>query len=718
MAGSREFMLRYLFRTFGSLQTTFWNPITGMRTTATLLLLGMLATRALAQDAQVPFHCHTGGTEFNISLHGNDPDLIQAIADEAEALEQETRAFAESGNARSNYVVPVVFHIIHNGGVENISDLQVYDAIRILNEDYSRTNPDWQNVRSEFIGIVADVGVEFRLARKDPQGNCTNGITRTVSTLTSVGDQSMKNLIQWPRNRYLNIWVGASANGAAGYALLPSAAQFLSTQDGIVLQHSYVGSIGTGLPQRSRALTHEVGHWINLPHTWGNSNTPALASNCNEDDGVADTPNTQGWTSCNLNGNTCGSLDNVENYMDYSYCSKMFTEGQKTRLLASLNSTTAQRNQLHTAANLTFTGVDGAPQLCAALFSSSTQIVCAGTSISFDDVSYHGVVSRTWNFEGGTPATSTAQSQTVSYSQPGTYAVSLTVSDGSNTLTNNATSYITVLPPSGVPVPALEGFESYSDLVGSPWTVANLNSNNTFALTDAAAFTGSKSVRIVNTAGMKDQIDELVSGTYNMSAVSGINITFRYAFAKRTNSNDDYLRFFVSNNCGTTWSLRQQLKGSTNLGTAPNTSSSFVPSGGDQWGFAEISNISAAYHVSDFRFKFQLESDGGNNLYIDDININGAAVGIDELLGEGSGLVVVPNPATLEARALLNLEQSGVVRLELLDVLGRSIHVLQEGSMAQGRHEVEIPVDMLQSGLYFLRMQQGSLVEVQRFVVE
>lgn len=684
----------------------------------------MLAMPALAQNIHAPFHCHTGGVEFNASLHGNDPDLIQAIADEAEALEQETRAFAESGSPRSNYVVPVVFHIIHNGGVENISNEQVQDAMRILNEDFSRTNPDWQNVRSEFLGIVADVGIEFRLARKDPQGNCTNGITRTVSTLTYAGDQNMKNLIQWPRNRYLNIWVGASANGAAGYALLPAAAQFLSTQDGIVLQHSYVGSIGTGIPQRSRALTHEVGHWINLPHTWGNSNTPADPSNCSQDDGVADTPNTIGWTTCNLNGATCpnsqgvAQLDNVENFMDYSYCSKMFTEGQKTRMIASLNSTTAQRNQLHTAANLTFTGVNIAPQLCAALFSSSAQLVCAGTNVSFSDQSYNAVVSRTWSFEGGTPATSTAATQTVSYSQPGTYAVSLTVSDGSNTLTNTATSYITVLPTSGAPVPVLDGFESYSDLSSSPWTVTNLHNNNTFAITNAAAFSGGKSVRILNTASMKEQVDELVSSTYDMNGVPSINISFRYAFAKRAAANEDVLRFFVSNNCGTTWSLRQQLRASTNLPTAPNTSSSFVPNGGDQWGFAEITNISSAFHVGDFRFKFEFESDGGNNLYIDDININGAPVGMEEFLDEASALVVVPNPATFEARALLNLQNSGAVRLELLDVLGRSIHVLHDGSMSQGRHHVEIPMDMLTSGLYLLRMQQGSLVEVQRLVVE
>jgi len=688
-----------------------------MKHVITLLTLGLLWGPLNAQTPGVPFHCHTGGVEFNASLHGNDPDLMQAMADEAEALEEYTRAFAESGEQRSNYVVPVVFHIIHNGGSENISDAQVIDAMRILNEDFNRTNPDWQNVKAEFLGIVADVSIEFRLARKDPQGNCTNGITRTVSTLTYQGDQQMKSLIQWPRNRYLNIWVAASANGAAGYALLPSSAQFLATQDGIVLQHTYVGSIGTGIPQRSRALTHEVGHWINLAHTWGNSNNPALASNCNEDDGVADTPNTQGWTSCNLNGNTCNSLDNVENFMDYSYCSKMFTNGQKTRMIASLNSTTAQRNQLHQASNLTFTGVEGTPQLCAALFNSSSRNVCTGASVTYNDVSYHGVASRTWTFEGGTPATSTAPNPTVTYNQPGNYAVTLTVSDGTNSLTNNATSYITVLPSTGAAVPVLDGFEGYSDLGNSPWSVSGLGSN-TFTLTNAAAFSGSNSVRMLNTSSMAGQVNELVSSTYNMTGVSGITISFRYAFAKRSNANDDRLRFFVSSNCGQTWSLRQQLRGSTNLSTAPNTTASFVPSGGDQWGFAEITNISSAFHVGNFRFKFEFESDGGNNVYIDDININGAAVGIDELLGTGNALVVVPNPATYEARAMLNLQQAGPVRMELLDVLGRSIHVFHDGNMAQGRHQVEVPMGQLQSGMYFIRLQQGTLVQVERFVVK
>jgi len=689
-----------------------------MKHVFTLAVMGLLCGQSMAQQTDVPFTCLTGSPELDAMIHGNDPDLMEAIRQEQETLEAWTDEYAQMGDARSNYIVPVVWHVIHNNGVENISDAQIHDAMRILNEDFNRQNPDWQNVRADFLGIVGDVGIEFRLARKDPNGNCTNGITRTISTLTYSGDQNMKALIQWPRNRYLNIWVAASANGAAGYALLPSGAAFLASQDGIVMQHSYVGSIGTGFPQRSRAVTHEVGHWINLAHTWGNSNTPGVATNCNSDDGVTDTPNTVGWTTCNTAGQSCGSLDNVENFMEYSYCSKMFTEGQKTRMLASLNSSTAQRNQLHTASNLAFTGVEGPPQLCAALFNSSTRVACAGAQVTFSDVSYHGVTSRTWTFEGGNPGSSTAANPTVTYSQPGTYAVTLTVSDGTTSLTNNSTSYITVLPSTGVPVPAFDGFESYSDLDSSPWMVDNPNNNNTWSVTDAAAFTGSKSVRILNTSNMSGQSDELLSTTYNMSGVPQITLTYRYAFARRSNNNDDRLRVFVSSDCGNTWSLRQQLRGSTNLPTAPNTTANFVPANQDQWGFGEVNNISNAFHVSNFRFKFEFESAGGNNIYLDDINLNGAAVGLDELLGDGDALYVVPNPASGEARAVVNLAQPGQVRMELLDVLGRSITVLHDGSMAQGLHRIELPIGMLNSGMYFVRVQQGSRLQVERFIVK
>jgi PKD repeat protein len=687
-----------------------------------LALVGTLCFTDLKAQQGPLFECLANDPAMLAEMHGNDPVALQLIALAEAELESWTQEFAAnySPGSRNPLVIPVVFHIIHDNGVENITDAQVEDAIRILNNDFNKLNTDWPNVKEEFLDLVADVGIEFRLAQKDPQGNCTNGITRTQSATTYLGDQQMTSVIQWPRNRYMNIWVGASAGGAnvAGYTNYPSSVSNSPGRDGIVLRHNYVGSIGTGSSFGSRTLTHEVGHWINLPHTWGNSNSPGVQSNCNIDDGVADTPNTIGWQSCNRNGVSCGNLDNVENYMEYSFCSKMFTNGQSVRMLAALNSTIAQRNQLWQASNLTFTGVDLPGVLCQARFKSSSQSICAGSTVNYTDQSFHNVVSREWSFPGGTPAISTDENPTVVYAVAGVYPVSLTVSDGTNSLTNSTTAYITVLENPGMAVPVEDGFEAYATLEDSPWTVLNPDGDNTFTLTDAAAFTGDKSVRILNNSGIAGNLDELVSNTYDMSDVNSIRIAYRYAYALRNSANDDRLRFYVSNNCGETWSLRQQLRGSTNLNTGGVVTGSFVPDAG-QWEYTEVANVSATYHTSDFRFKFEFESDGGNNVYIDDININGSPVGLDELATtQGGELSVVPNPARGRAEAVFTLRTTGPVKMELMDVLGRQLNVLHNGTMVAGPQRMEMPVSDLGAGLYFVRMTQGTDIRVVRFQME
>ena len=680
------------------------------------LLFGL---QTMAQN-DVPFHCGTG------ELHRVDPSLTQqpdfaARVEQTDAeLEAFTQAFAqEIERGGGSYVIPVVFHIVHNNGPENISDAQIHDAMRILNQDFNRENADWDNVRPEFLDIVADIGIEFRLAAKDPSGNCTNGITRTVSSLTNEGASQMKSLISWPRNKYMQVWVAASADGAAGYTFRPGSAQWMPEEDGIVMQHLYTGSIGTSTVNRSRALTHEVGHWLNLAHTWGNSNDPGVSENCSDDDGVSDTPNTIGWTSCTLGGSSCGSaLDNVENYMEYSYCSKMFTEGQKERMIAALNSSTAQRSQLWQLSNLINTGTNGNGALCAAQFSVSTQQICAGTTIQFTDESYHNVTSRSWTFPGGTPESSTDPNPSVTYTESGSFPVTLTVSNGSSTLSNTTNSLIVVSANPGAAPPVSEGFEGAAQLSDLGWTITNPNSDNGFTIHSPTAFTGSKSVRIANTVAMDGRLDGILLPTFDMSEATDITVSFRYAFARRITTNDDRLRVFASNDCGETWSLRKQLFGSSTLSTAPPTTAGFTPADASQWGFTEITSINETYHVSDFRLRFEFESDGGNNLYIDDININGAPVGLEEnMMNEGTTLTVVPNPATANTQAVLIMPSGGRATLDLVDVVGRTVVQLHSGMLTSGVQRVNVPVSGLPSGLYFVRLQREGSSEAVRFVV-
>ena len=159
---------------------------------------------------------------------------------------------------------------------------------------------------------------------------------------------------------------------------------------------------------RSTALTHEVGHYLNLLHTWGYTNDPGV--DCLGTDDVSDTPPTKGWTSCNLSGATCSSpLDNIQNYMEYAYCSTMYTEGQKTRMRNALTSSACQRSSLWTTANLIATGISLPAVLCKSDFKSNNinNTVCQGNSLTFNDIAWNGVPTAwNWTFQGGTPATS------------------------------------------------------------------------------------------------------------------------------------------------------------------------------------------------------------------------------------------------------------------------------------------------------------------------
>ena len=699
-------------------------PLSRMTTRSILPASFVLAMAFPATAQQAPFTCSTHGLQHLSRFLDGHPERVQRIHDDEAQLEQETAAFSNGFDPRgggNTYVIPVVFHIIHNGGVENISDDQCRDAIRVLNDDYNKLNTDWDNVQPEFLDRVADVGITFRLAGLDPDGNCTTGITRTQSPLTNDGGQDMKDLIIWPRDRYLNVWVCAYAQGAAGYTQTPGmvAGFWGEDSDGIVLLHNYTGAIGTSEPFRSRTLTHEVGHWINLSHCWGPTNEPGLDENCDVDDNVSDTPNTEGWTSCNLNGATCGSpKDNVENYMEYSYCSKMFTNGQKTRMLAALNSNTASRNNLWTANNLALTGTTEDQPLCAAAFLVDQQVVCGGSPVQFTDQSYHNPTNWNWSFPGGSPATSTEENPVVTYDAPGSYTVELTVGNGNSSVSTTQQAAVVVLSEPGAPLPWSESFEGMgSTLDPSQWMVENPgNDQYTFGLSEAAGYNSSHSVRMRNHGSTGGATDELLGPTLDLSGQDAVTLTFRYAFARRNGDNDDRLRFYVSNNCGDSWQLRKQFYGNSNLATVPDQNGVFTPGNADQWQLGSITNILPNYLVNNFRFKFAFESDAGNDLWIDDINIMGP-VGINEASTMGSGLTVVPNPASDVAFVELDLPRATEARIDLLDMTGRTVSTVRSGAIGAGGHRIELPVRNLQVGCYFVRLQRDGRTEVARLIV-
>jgi PKD repeat protein len=641
------------------------------------------------------------------------------------------------------YKIPVVFHVLHNNGVENISDEQILDALFILNRDYRLQNADANNVHADFQGMPSDVEIEFVLATKAPNGTCFAGITRTANALTfdgSNGGAQVDAIVagndiyngQWQGNKYLNIFVVAEADGAAGYTMKPS--NFVGTvmDNGIWILHNYVGSIGTSSVTASRALTHEVGHWLNLDHTWGGNNNPGNASSCSTDDAVQDTPNCIGVTSCAINSNTCNSddaywgqamRDNVENYMDYSYCSKMFTAGQVTRMRTAITSSTGGRNNLWTTSNLTAVGATGVTYLCKAQFSADITTVCAGSQIQYTDESYNTVTGWNWTFEGGTPATSTSQNPLITYSTPGIYQVSLNATDGTNSDAEIKTQFIRVLPAPAT-VPYFEGFESYTTFSNIlPWEVINSNNNNAFSLESSFGRTGTKCARLTNFGQAGSNEDELISAPIDLSSISsgtGMTLTFRYAYRKRTTADNEYLKVFVSSDCGSSWVQRKTIGG--NQLSSLTSSTSWTPSSSADWVTIHMTNITSEYWNENFRYKFKFEGDNGNNIFIDDINLYSGApsetiiLGLDEATEIGA-LSLYPNPTEGELNLLFDLASNQTVSIQLQDVCGKIVqnHTV---NAAIGSNVVLMDTHGIAAGSYFLTIQAGTTQKVMQFVVK
>lgn len=250
---------------------------------------------------------------------------------------------------RTVITIPIVIHIVWKQPGENISDEQVQSQLAVLNQDYRAKNLEISGIPTIFRPAVADVEFEFCLARRTPDGQLTNGITRTQTTVDFVGTKftmgkraicytDLGGQDAWDTKKYVNIWVGKLDFGFLGEADFPGIAD--PAEDGIRIDPRAFGTIGINQPYHlGRTLTHEIGHYFNLSHLWGDR---ADNPDCSKDDGVADTPRQSGTfkNQCPTHPQLfCGVASMFMNFMNYTddACLAMFSKGQKERMLAALN---------------------------------------------------------------------------------------------------------------------------------------------------------------------------------------------------------------------------------------------------------------------------------------------------------------------------------------------------------------------------------------------
>ena len=687
-----------------------------------------LATIFLSSQTLIAQEHHCGTDEYTAKLKEIYTNGDQMIAEQIERI----RSNESYGDRSVNGIIPVVVHVIHDGGVSNISYAQVQSAIDQLNEDYNGTNPDFGSTRNTanapFAPIAGVTEVSFELAKIDPYGNCTNGVERRYSPsgTTNAGDNVKSynggGLDAWPRDSYMNIWVVSTIEGSGqgvtlGYAQFP---YFGSANTyGVVIRHDAFGQIGTA--NGDRTFTHELGHCLGLLHTFqdGCSNSDCSSNG----DYCCDTPPQQeAFWSCNQSQNSCAGVptndafgvdayDQWENFMSYAPCQYMFTQDQVDIMLGNL-STYNWMQDLVSAANATATGVGTPAQLCKAQFSSSNALICAGGTVDFTDESYFNVSGRTWTFNGGSPATASDSTVTVTYDTPGIYDVTIEVTDGQGTETTTESAYVIVLDSPGSPLPYSEGFESYSSLPDNQnWVIESDVPGNTWSLETGFGASGNQCIKLPNFGVTDGSKDHLMSGPLDLSVVDPTDdmiMTFKYAYKKRSASNDEWLRFYISNDCGESWTLRKNIHGN-DLGSDALASAYNAPAEED-WTEVSITNINSAYFTSNFRFKFEFENDNGNNLYIDDINLYpGSMANISE--DPVAEISVFPNPSESEFNLEFNLLRSGEYEIFIMNALGQRLTDVFNGELSNGQKLLTIDARDIPTGVYFLNIKHQENIK-------
>lgn len=310
-----------------------------------LLWMCLVGAFVFAQDPSAKVITKKCGTMENLEKRMKaDPGLAEKMAKIQEFTAQKLLQ-ARKAVDDDIITIPVVVHVVYSNSNENISAAQIQSQIDVLNEDFRRTNSDRDNVWPQ----ADDSGIEFCLASIDPNGNATTGITRTSSTRTSWGtNDAIKSASQggvtaWDTSQYLNMWIGNIGGGILGYAQFPGG---LASTDGLVMGPQYFGSSAKGSGfylsapfDLGRTTTHEVGHFLNLRHIWGDGG-------CGVDDFVEDTPLAGASNGgCTIGTTSCGSVDMVQNYMDYTDddCMNLFTAGQVARMRSTLLSGGSRR---------------------------------------------------------------------------------------------------------------------------------------------------------------------------------------------------------------------------------------------------------------------------------------------------------------------------------------------------------------------------------------
>ncbi|MDH5398909.1 MAG: M43 family zinc metalloprotease [Cyclobacteriaceae bacterium] len=559
--------------------------------------------------------------------------------------------------------IPIVVHIIHNGeslgtGM-NIADDQILAQIKVLNEDFRRTNPDSNMTLAEFKSVAADTEIEFVLARQDPEGLPTSGIVRVNGGRTQwkwTDQVAMKALSYWPAEEYMNLWVTNlvgenNDDSLLGYAQYPvstlpglDTAQEGRLLDGVAMDFQTFGSAilypaGDYRPKydRGRTTTHEVGHFLGLRHVWGDIST------CDGTDYCSDTPSQLSqYTSCPTSYFSCNSNDMFQNFMDYTpdACMNLFTLDQMNRMRTVL-SESPRRASLVTSRALNvpvianndagiFSIEEPTTYQCPGIFNPQLTIKNYGSNILTSteiNIYINQVLTATKQFPLNLFYLESAivDFDPVNLNSKQSYDFKFEIISANGVgdeKSFNNTDSLSISTPSTALLPLEEGFDNLSQ----GWTILNPDNQMTWALATAPLAT------VNNTALKMDyynyehlgEVDMVVSPVFDLTTSNSSFLHFDVAYGG-TDFDADALLVGVARNCKIDLSSLDTIyyKSGGNLATAL-AASNFTPSNATQWRTESYLDLSKYLNSSQVQLVFMGKKGTrySSNLYIDNIVIS------------------------------------------------------------------------------------------------
>ncbi|WP_339870310.1 M43 family zinc metalloprotease [uncultured Algoriphagus sp.] len=588
--------------------------------------------------------------EKEMGYFGSKPFFEKWIDDKIQDKTYQPQIFSRTNV--DPILIPVVVHIIHNGTPEgqgaNVPLSQIQEQIRILNEDFQRLNADASNTPAEFLPVAGSINIEFVLAKQNPMGLPTDGITRTVGPKSSydpnVDATTIGQVIQWDPNIYMNLYVTPLISPYIGYSSFPisdlpglSGAPSSSITDGVVIDYRYFGIGGNAVSaSKGRTATHEVGHFFGLRHIWGDGG-------CGVDDFVADTPlqdNSNSNCSANATRFSCDSNDMIQNFMDYTpdACMNIFTKGQVERfevVLANsprrvtlINNRATQEPELAENDLAISRVIEPGDFVCDPTINPTIELLNAGKNTLTSgrvELRRNGTLLESKRF---TFNLKTGESIVVNFNEftllPTSNRVEFKITqtnDVADVITTNNSRVVNPIQEEAIELPYTTNLSTFP----TPWTVTNPDDLLTWEKKTLTISGTAQDVVYVRHFDYEapGQLDYYTSPIIDLTKYPNAQLVFEMAYAQYDQAGySDKLIVAVSQDCGNIFDIANASynKSGQSLETSAATLDEFIPTNNNQFR-TELVNLSEFSDLGSVRLAFITENSYGNNIYIKNIRI-------------------------------------------------------------------------------------------------